>query len=163
MKIALIAAVAENGVIGKDNQLIWRLSSDLKRFKSLTSGHPIIMGRKTFESIGSKPLPNRKNIVISKSLTSSDTEHVTICDSIESALNLCKNEEVVFIIGGAEIYRQTLEIADILYLTQVKTMPEGDSYFPDFDKDKWNLELRENHKADDKNEFDYSFLNYVRK
>ncbi len=162
MKIALIAAVAENGVIGKDNQLIWRLSSDLKRFKALTSGHPIIMGRKTFESIGSKPLPNRRNIVISRNLKV-DSPDVIVCDSIESALAKCEEDDVVFLIGGAEIYRQTIAIADILYLTQVKTMQEGDSYFPDFDKDKWRLELRENHKADDKNEFDYSFLNYVRK
>jgi dihydrofolate reductase len=120
------------------------------------------MGRKTFESIGSKPLPNRRNIVISRNLKLENSE-VIVCDSIESALLKCEHEDVVFVIGGAEIYRQTLAIADILYLTRVKTKPEGDSYFPDFEKDKWSLECIENHKADDKNEFDYSFLNYVRK
>lgn len=162
MRIALIAAVAENGVIGKDNQLIWRLSSDLKRFKALTTGHTVLMGRKTFESIGSKPLPNRLNIVISRNFQVENL-NVLVCNSIESALAKCRHEEVVFVIGGAEIYRQTLAIADILYLTLVKTFPEGDSYFPDFEKDNWRLELEEKHQADEKNEFDYSFLNYVRK
>jgi len=131
-KISLIAALSENHVIGKDNQLPWHISEDLKRFREITRGHPVIMGRKTFESIG-KALPNRLNIVITRDL-SLKYEDVVVVNSIEEAISIAeeRDPDEVFIIGGAQIYDQAIKIADKLYLTLVHTEIEGDAYFPDY-------------------------------
>ena len=135
MKIALIAAVAEDGTIGNAGKIPWHLSDDLKRFKRLTLGHPVIMGRKTFESIG-KPLPGRRNIVLTRQ---PGTDHFP---SLEAALKSC-GDETVFIIGGAEAYRAALPVADTLLLTHVKHPGGGDTKFPDYDRSQWKEIRRE--------------------
>lgn len=159
MKLSVIVAVAENWVIGRDNALIWRLSADLKRFKSITSGHTVLMGRKTFDSLG-RALPNRRNVVITRNDCLS-CEGVEFVQSIDAALALLKDEDEVFIIGGGSIYKEMLNNADNLYLTVVHTEPKGDTYFPEID-DSWKEISRESYKADEKNEFDYEFVNYIR-
>lgn len=159
MAISLIVAAAENNAIGKDNALLWHLSADLKRFKALTSGHPVIMGRKTFESIG-KPLPNRRNIVISRSLSALDGCEVAA--SVEEALALVNDGEEAFIIGGGSVYRALWQKAARLYLTAVKTRLEGDTFIPEIRPEEWKEISREDFSADEKNEFGYSFIDYVR-
>ena len=153
MSVAIIVAVAENGVIGKDNQLIWRLSSDLKRFKSLTMGHPILMGRKTHESIG-KALPGRENIVLTRN-TNYEAEGCTIIHDLAQFLD-SRKEDKIFVIGGEEIYRQSMAYADEIHLTRVHTNIDGDAFFPEPDK-QWEEIEKETHQKDDKNEYDYSF------
>lgn len=158
MSIAIIVAVAENGVIGKDNQLIWRLSSDLKRFKALTMGNPILMGRKTHESIG-KALPGRENIILTRN-TNYQAENCTIIHDLEAFINSRKeSEETIFIIGGEEIYRQSLQFADEVQLTRVHTSIEGDAFFPELDS-SWKEMENVPHQKDEKNEYDYSFCIY---
>lgn len=159
MFISLIVAAAENHAIGKDNALLWHLSADLKRFKALTTGHPVIMGRKTFESIG-KPLPHRRNIVISRSLPA--IEGCEVVSSVDEALALVKNEEEAFIIGGGSVYKALWQVADRLYLTLVKTELEGDTFIPEIKPDEWKEVRREDLEADEKNEFGCSFIDYVR-
>lgn len=162
--LSIIVAVSENGVIGKDNQLLWRLSADLKYFKNLTSNHAVIMGRKTYESIG-KPLPNRINIVISGN-NSFSAERIEVVSSLEKAIekaqNLLPNDEI-FIIGGGSIYKQALSIADKIYYTEVKTNIEGDTFFPKLDSETWKEVSRISYQADEKNEFDYAFVIYERR
>lgn len=159
--ISIIVACSENNVIGKDNGLIWRLSNDLKRFKALTTGHAIVMGRKTFESIG-RPLPNRRNIILSKNLES--MEGCEIMRSADEVLELAKStDEELFIIGGGQVYEQFLPFADKLYLTLVHTEAEGDTFFPALNRDEWTEVTRESFKADEKNEFDYEFVDYLRR
>lgn len=158
MIISIIVAHGKNNVIGKDNQLLWRLSADLKRFKSITMGHTMIMGRKTFESIG-KPLPGRKTIIISRN-ESYHVEGCVTCTSLESAFSMCKNEKEVFVVGGAEIYKQSIDKADKLYLTLVDTKIEGDAYFPKINASDWKLTSEESFKSDEKNEHNYQFINY---
>lgn len=161
MKISIIVAQALNKGIGFDNKLMWRQSADLKRFKELTTGHTIIMGRKTFDSIG-KPLPNRKNIIISRN-TDLNIEGCIVVNSIESALQLAQNESAseVFIIGGGEIYALTLPISNTLYVTEINTdLKEADAFFPKIDKSVWKIDSTESFKADEKNQFDYQFINY---
>lgn len=158
--LSIIVAASENHIIGRDNQLIWHLSADLKRFKTLTTGHTLIMGRKTFESIG-KALPNRRNIVISGNPLFR-AEGCTVAGSIEEALTAAGAEEEVFIIGGASLYREFWDRADRLYLTLVHTVTEGDVCIPAVDARQWQEISREDFKADEKNEFDYSFINYRR-
>lgn len=158
--LSLIVAASENNVIGKDNGLIWHLSADLKRFKALTTGHSIIMGRKTFESIG-KPLPNRRNIIISASLSIPVTG-CEIVPSIDAALELVQREEEAFVIGGGSVYRALWEKADRLYLTRIQTNVEGDTFIPEIQSSDWKETLRQEFPADEKNEFNYSFINYVR-
>lgn len=155
--IKIIVAMSKNRVIGNNNQLIWKLSSDLKRFKELTTNNPVVMGRKTYESIG-RPLPNRRNIVITRN-TEYSVEGCEIVSSLEEALLLTNND--CFIIGGGEIYTQSLEIADKIYLTLVHNDFEGDTKFPELGKD-WVKISRKDFKADDKNEYDYSFIEYER-
>ncbi|MBO5800258.1 MAG: dihydrofolate reductase [Paludibacteraceae bacterium] len=159
--ISIIVACSENNVIGKDNGLIWRLSNDLKRFKALTTGHAIVMGRKTFESIG-RPLPNRRNIILSKNL-----EYMEGCEimrSTDEVLELAKSTDgELFIIGGGQVYEQLLPFADKLYLTLVHTVAEGDTFFPALNRDEWTEVARESFKADEKNEFDYEFVDYLRR
>ncbi|MDL2231408.1 dihydrofolate reductase [Porphyromonadaceae bacterium OttesenSCG-928-L07] len=159
MILSIIVAASENYVIGKDNKLLWHISADLKRFRSLTTGHSVIMGRKTYESIG-KPLPNRRNIVISgnPSFTAPGCEMV---NSIEQALELVEGEEEVFVIGGGSIYNKLWNKADRLYLTRVYTQIDGDTFIPE-DLSLWREIVREDFKSDEKNEYDYSFINYIR-
>ncbi|GAM15289.1 dihydrofolate reductase [Mesobacillus selenatarsenatis] len=161
--ISLIWAMDENRVIGYHNQLPWRLPEDLKFFKRVTIGHPIAMGRKTYDSIG-KPLPGRENIVITRD-DNYDPEGCTVMHSIEEMLAYAaKNQsEEIFVIGGAEIFKEVLQHADKLYLTMIHHQFEGDTFFPVFDIDKWELESREIGLRDEKNPYDYEFLIYKRK
>lgn len=160
--IKLIVAFSENRAIGKGNKLLWKLSNDLKRFKELTLNHPIIMGRKTFESLP-KTLPNRQNIVIT-SQPEKLPNSVFGVKNIQDAFNLAKTfTEDFFIIGGGEIYKQTLPLADVLEITLVHTTIEGDTFFPEFDENDFELTTSKKHLKDEKNEFDYTFLTYKRK
>ncbi len=155
--IKIIVAISKNRVIGSNNQLLWKLSSDLKRFKELTTDNPIVMGRKTYESIG-KPLPNRRNIIITRN-NDYKVEGCETVSSIEEALLLTGNN--CFIIGGGEIYRQSIDIADKIYLTLVHKDFEGDTTFPELGKE-WAKISRKDFKSDEKNECDYSFIEYER-
>jgi dihydrofolate reductase len=159
-RIALIAAMAENRVIGRENRLPWRLSADLRRFKSLTMGKPVIMGRKTYESIG-KPLPGRSNIVVTR-----DPDYrapgCRVVHSLEQALEAAAGHDEVMVIGGAELYRQTLERAERMYLTLVKTEVDGDALFPDIQPQQWRELEHASHRADEKNEYDYDFVTLER-
>ncbi len=155
--IKIIVATSKNRIIGNDNKLIWKLSSDLKRFKELTTGNPIVMGRKTFESIG-KPLPNRRNIIITRN-NDYIVEGCEIVSSLEEALLLTNNN--CFIIGGGEIYKQALDITDKIYLTLVHKDFEGDTIFPELGKE-WAKISRKDFEADDKNQYKYSFIEYER-
>ncbi|NOU58811.1 dihydrofolate reductase [Marinifilum caeruleilacunae] len=161
MNIAIIVAASRNNVIGKDNQLIWRLSADLKRFKALTTGHTIIMGRKTFDSIG-KPLPNRTSVIITRQ-EDYKQEGCIVVHSLEEALEAVKDQEKVFIIGGGTIYEQAMEKADELYLTLVHKEFDGDTFFPEVKAEEWESVARVDCMPDEKNEYPYSFIDYVRK
>ena len=161
MKVSIVVAAAENNVIGRENGLIWKLSNDMKYFKGLTMGHPVIMGRKTFESIG-KPLPGRKNIVITRNQDFT-AEGCVVVHTIESALAEAKDAGEVFVIGGDNIYRQFWGIADKLYLTRVHTKVSGDAAIPTVDESDWTEESRQFYKADEKNEHDHSIITYARK
>ena len=156
MIVTFVVAAAANNAIGKDNQLLWHLPTDLKHFKTITSGHTIIMGRKTFDSMG-KPLPNRRNIVITRN-QDLKIDGATVTQSLDQALELCNDEAEVFVIGGAEIYKAALDRTDKIYLTRVHKSFEGDAYFPDLDPEKWTEVAREDHAADEKNPIDFSFI-----
>ncbi|MBR3884811.1 MAG: dihydrofolate reductase [Bacteroidaceae bacterium] len=158
-KLALIAAIANNNAIGNKNKLIYWLPNDLRRFKALTTGHTIIMGSNTFRSLPKGALPNRRNIVLSrKGNDFLGAEHYA---SLEEALESCKNEEIVYVIGGEMLYRASMPHADMLCLTEVADTPaEADAFFPDIDKNVWKETERENHKKDEKHEYDYSFVTY---
>lgn len=147
--------MADNGVIGVNNQLPWRLPADLQHFKAITMGKPIIMGRKTFNSIG-KPLPGRQNIVITRAHI--DIAGCTVVNSIEAALRCTQGDDEVMIIGGAEIYRQVLPQVQRIYLTQVHKAIDGDAVFPPLHMNEWRETLCERHGADDRHAYDYSFL-----
>ena len=153
--INIIVATSKNRVIGNNNSLIWKLPADLKRFKQITTGSTVVMGRKTYESIG-KPLPNRRNIIITRD-TNYLVDNCEIVNSIEEALMLCNND--CFIIGGGEIYKQSIDIADKIYLTLVQEDFEGDTYFPEIGKE-WTKVIREDFEPDEKNAHKYSFINY---
>ncbi len=155
MIIALLVAAAENGVIGRDGDLPWRLPLDLQWFKRLTTGHAIIMGRKTFESIG-KPLPKRRTIVVSRN-TEYRSAGVDVAGSLEAALALVSDEAEVFIVGGAAIYREALPLANRLYLTRVHATVEGDVTFPTWDPTQWRLVWEERHSADAQHPYDFTF------
>lgn len=161
MPVSIIVAASKNNVIGKDNQLIWHLSADLKRFKTLTTGHHIIMGRKTFESIG-KPLPNRTSIIITRQ-TDYKADGCIVVNSLEEALKKVPAEQEAFIIGGGTIYKEAINKADKLYLTLVHAEFDGDTFFPEHDEKIWNCLNREDHISDEKNEYAYSFIDYVKK
>ena len=156
MRIALIVAMAENRVIGRNNQLPWRIPADLRHFKTLTMGKPIIMGRKTYESIG-RPLPGRNNIVITGD-SLYQAEGCQVVHSIDQALAAAGSCEEAMIIGGANLYRQTFKNAERLYLTLVKAEPEGDTWFPEIEWQQWREIERDSHKADESNEYDYDFV-----
>lgn len=157
MKISIVVAVAENGIIGKDNQLLWKLSADLKRFKQITTGRYILMGRKTFESIG-KPLPNRVSLIISRGFHC-DADNCRVFPSVSQALEFAKanGQEEVFVVGGGEIYRQLLPLAETIYLTKVHTEIAGDTRF-DCKEDDWKTVHSEFVPADEKNEFDSTYI-----
>lgn len=159
--ITIIAAIADNNALGKNNDLIWHLPADLKRFKKTTTGHHIIMGRNTFESIG-KPLPNRTTVIISRN-ADYKAEGCIIVDSLGKALKVAKNDETPFIIGGAQIYEQAISIADKLDITEVHHTFDADVFFPKIDKNIWRESSRELFKADEKNKFDYSFVSYSKR
>jgi len=159
--ITLIAAAAENNALGKNNDLIWHLPDDFKRFKTLTSGYYIIMGRKTFESFP-KPLPNRTHIIISRQKNYLP-DGCYVVDSLEKAIEMTPKNETVFIIGGGEIYKQSLEIADKIELTRVHHQFEADTFFPEIDVKKWQLIFEEYHPKDEKHLYDFTFQTYVRK
>ncbi len=156
--VTLIAAASENNIIGKDNKLIWRLSDDLKHFKELTKGHFVIMGRKTFESMP-KALPNRTNVIITRK-TDYKAENAIVVNSLEKALKVAENDNQPFIIGGGEIYKLSMEIADRIELTRVHTSIEGDTSFPEINLEKWQEVKNEKRLKDEKNEYDFSFLRY---
>jgi dihydrofolate reductase len=160
MKLAIIVATDEQGLIGRDNDLPWRLSADLQYFRKVTMGKPIIMGRQTHESIG-RALPGRKNIVLTSD-SQYQAEGCTVVHSLDAALAACDDAEEAMVMGGASLYQQFLDKADRLYLTLVHATLEGDTWFPEWDAKQWQLEQQSDHQADDSNEFDYSFLVYQR-
>ena len=160
--LTIIAAVAKNNALGKNNDLIWSLPSDLKRFKKVTSGHHIIMGRKTFESLG-KPLPNRTTIIISRN-KSYLAEGCIVVASLEEAIIHAREDENPYILGGGEIYKQALEFADYLDLTLVHhAFEDADTFFPEIDYSRWIEIERLDFKADEKHAYDYSFVKYKKK
>lgn len=159
--ITLIAAVAENNALGKDNRLLWHLPDDFKRFKSVTTGHHIIMGRKTFESFP-KPLPNRTHVIISRQ-ENYQPEGCIVVDSLDKAIAACPKNEETFIIGGGEIYKQSIAIADKLDITKVHHSFEADTFFPEIDLNEWKLTASEFHPKDEKHQFDFAFETYLRK
>lgn len=162
-EISIIAAVADNFAIGKGNKLPWHLPADLKHFRELTTGHAVVMGKRTYESLPNGPLPNRRNVVLTSVMSEGVNEGYYEADSLEDAFYLCEKEEKVFIVGGAAVYRQSLEIADSLYITWVHQEFSADIYFPEVDFSKWEEISREYHSADEKNPYPYSFVHYKRK
>jgi len=162
MKISLIVAMAKNRAIGLNNRMPWHLSADLKRFKQITMGHPIIMGRLTFEAIG-RPLPGRTNIIVSRN-PAYKQEGCVVADSIETAITCgCRLADEIFIIGGATLYAASLPLADRLYLTQINRDFAGDTFFPPFDTNGWIETAREDITDDEQAGFPYSFINLQRK
>lgn len=156
----MVAAAAENNALGKNNDLVWHLPDDFKRFKAITSHHHIVMGRKTFESFP-KLLPNRKHIVITRQ-TDYKREGIEVVHSLEEALQSCAGEEEVFIIGGGEIYKQAMPYADKIELTRVHASFEADAFFPEIDESKWKLANKEVHKQDERHKYDFSYLTYLK-
>ena len=163
MNKIIMAAKARNNVIGKNNDLVWHLPADLKFFKKTTRGHTMIMGRKTFESLAN-PLPHRDSWVVTRNKNYS-AEGITVFSSIEQALQAAKEKglETVFILGGGEIYRQSMHLADKLIITEVHRDFEGDTLFPDIDHTIWEEVSRIENKADEKNKYDFAFVEYLRK
>lgn len=157
MMISLVVAAANNNVIGKDNRLLWHLPNDMKFFKNVTWGMPVVMGRKTFESLG-KPLPGRKNIILSRR-PGLHIEGTVVVKSMEDATFLVKEMEVkeMMVIGGSEIFRMVFEKAGRIYLTRVDAAPEGDAYFPAVSPAEWKLVSKTDHKADERHAYNYSF------
>ena len=158
-KISIIVAVAKNWAIGKNNQLLWHISEDLKRFKKITEGHQVIMGKKTYESLPFRPLKNRTNIVITDDPSETFDGCITVY-SIEEALQHCNEKEESFIIGGGSVYRQFLPYANKLYLTMVDKDFEADTFFPKLDLKQWNLIEEEKCGPDGQNDFSYTFCVY---
>ena len=159
MQINIIAAVDRNRAIGYQNKLLYWLPNDLKRFKALTTGHTIVMGRKTFESLPKGALPNRRNIVLSRSVV--ELPGCEVFASLPDALATCQADEDIYVIGGASIYEQAMKVANRLCLTEVDdAAQQADAYFPPYDG--WKEESRENHQRDERHAFDYSFVDYVR-
>ena len=157
MTLSIIVAVASDGAIGRANDLLWHLPADLKRFKELTTGHTILMGRKTFESLPRGPLPNRRNIIISRSLPAQPGAEVY--PTIQQALEAWASDEEVFIIGGGEIYRQLLPTTEQIYLTRVQaSFPDAEVFFPELDSTEWIEEAREVYPRDERNEYDTELL-----
>lgn len=162
-EISIIAAVADNFAIGKANDLPWYLPADLKHFRQLTTGHAVVMGKRTFESLPKGPLPNRKNIVLTSIMSEGVNEGYFEADSLEDAVYLCEHEEKVFIIGGATVYKQSINKVNTMYITWIHKSFTADTYFPEIDLNEWTEVSREDHDADEQNQFPYSFVVYKRK
>ncbi len=163
-KISIIAALAENYGIGFENSLLWHLPADLKHFKNLTTGHAVIMGKRTYESLPNGALPNRKNIVLSTIMEGNIAKYYE-ASSLRDAIELCEHEEEIFIIGGAKVFNQAIHYPEIdtMYLTWVHSSDfEADVFFPQFSEEEWEEVSREPHKADEKNPYDYTFVTYKR-
>ena len=161
MNISIIVAIAENNAIGKDNKLLWHIPGDLKRFKKITSGHTVIMGKNTYESLPVRPLPNRTNMVI----TDVPGELIAGClmaYSIEDAINKCEKDKENFVIGGGSVYRQFLPLADKLYLTLVRKSFDADTFFPEINFDEWLLIEKTDVTSDPELNFSYSYLIFSR-
>ena len=161
MRLSIVVAMDSNRLIGKDNGLPWHLPADLAFFKKLTTGNTILMGRKTFDSIG-RPLPNLRNLVITRNADIEITD-CEVVNSIEKALSLVQSETEMMVIGGAKLYQQILPIADRLYITQVEGEFDGDTYFPHYDEDDWLEVSCESHQPDEKNKHAYHFILLKRK
>ncbi len=160
--ITIVAAIGNNNALGKDNQLLWKLPDDLRHFKAITENHPVVMGRKTFESIG-KALPNRTNIVVSRK-ENWFQEGILIVSTLKEALKFAKKiDENVFVIGGGEIYKQTLEAADRLEITQVDGDFDADTFFPKIDLKIWQKTNEQCHQKDEKHAYDYCFQTFEKK
>lgn len=161
MYISIIVAVAKNMAIGNENRLLYWLPNDLKRFKSLTTGHTIIMGRKTFDSLPKGALPNRRNVVLSR--TVSEFPGAEVFTDLHSALDSCTDNEAVYIIGGESIYRQAMPLAHRLCITEIDAIPDqADAFFPAIDNTEWKEVFRESHDIDEKHLQAYSFVDYIR-
>jgi dihydrofolate reductase len=160
--ITIIAAAGENNELGKNNDLLWHLPTDFKRFKTITTGHFIIMGRKTFESFP-KPLPNRTHVIITRTKNYNASDECIIVDSISSAIEACPKEENIFIIGGGEIYTQCMAISNCIELTRVHHSFEADTYFPVIDLKDWELKKSVFHPSDEKHKYAFTFETYYRK
>ncbi|MBO7314305.1 MAG: dihydrofolate reductase [Alistipes sp.] len=159
--VSIIVAIAQNGTIGDKNSLLWHIKEDMRFFRTTTSGHAVVMGRKTFESLGSRPLPKRTNIVITRA--DRVFEGALTAHSLEEAIRLAEGDEEIFIIGGAQIYREALRIADRMYITRVMHDYEGDTSFPDIDLSEWELVAEEKHDRGEEYEYPFAFLTYERK
>jgi dihydrofolate reductase len=161
MTVSLIVAFDENRLIGRDNTLPWHLPADLKHFKQLTMGHHMIMGRKTFESIG-KALPGRTSVVITSNPHWAAPDAISTPD-LKLALEVCEGEKEVFIIGGAQVFNASMQIANRLLITRIHHAFEGDTWFPEINENEWEIVATESHKKDDRNPWDYTFIEYRRK
>lgn len=159
--LIIIAAAASNNALGKDNRMIWHLPNDFKRFKTLTTGHSIIMGRKTFESLP-KILPNRTHLIITRQ-PDYFQENCIIVHSLEKAIEICSSQENTFVIGGGEIYQQAMKYANKIELTRVHANFEADTFFPEIDATIWQLENEEFHPKDDKHAYDFTFQTFAKK
>ncbi len=160
--ITIIAAIAENNALGKDNTLLWHLPDDFKRFKKVTSGHHVIMGRKTFESIGKKALPKRTNIIITRK-KSYDASCIVLADSLKKALRIAQTDANPYILGGGMIYKEAMQYADKLDITLVHHSFDADTFFPEIDLTIWKEVNREFHPKDQKHDYDFSFITYLRR
>lgn len=162
--IALISCMAQNRVIGREGDMPWHLPADLKFFKRTTLGHPIVMGRKTFESVGSRPLPKRENIILTRDQSFAATG-CTILHSLHEVLQRAKDEDILFIIGGAELYKQFIPYADLIYLTVIEEAIEGDTFFPVLDLEEWEISERVqgDPNVDNPNGYSFTFYTYSRK
>jgi dihydrofolate reductase len=161
MYITIIAAVAQNMAIGNNNQLLYWLPNDLKRFKALTTGHTIIMGRKTFDSLPKGALPNRRNVVLSRTLK--ELPGAEVFPDLQTALASCTDSEDIYVIGGESVYRQAMPFANRLCLTEIDSIPEqADAFFPPVDESEWTVVSREFHDIDEKHDYKYCFVDYVK-
>ena len=158
--ISIIVAIAENGVIGDKNALLWNIKEDMRRFRTTTTGHPVIMGRKTYDSIG-RPLPKRTNVVITRS--NAEYEGCLVAHSLEEAVAMFPADEEIFIIGGAQIYAEALKVADRMYITHVERSYEGDTSFPEIDFSEWELTAVERHERGEEFDSPFEFRTYDRK
>ncbi len=172
MILSIIAAIGKNNALGKDNQLLWQMPADMKHFKEITTGHTVIMGSKTFKSIG-RPLPNRKNIVITRDMNYAP-EGVDVVHSFDEALKIAsleqgrkfeenQDEVEVFVIGGGQVYAEAMTKANKLYITEIDSEPSADTFFPEIKMEEWKEVSRESHMPDEKNPLSYSFVTYSRK
>ena len=158
--VSIIVAIAQNGTIGDKNALLWHIKEDMRFFRTTTSGHPVIMGRKTFESLGSKPLPKRTNIVITRA--EREFEGALTAHSLEEAIRMAGDDEEIFIMGGAQIYREALPVVDRMYITHVGRDYEGDTVFPEIDYSKWKLVDVVRHERGEEYEYPFEFRTYDR-